>query len=211
MYILFDFLFGFLTAVIGIFPPGLLNISAAKISLKEGRVRGVLFASGATLVVMFQSYIAILFSRYIDRHPHVIELLQEVGFFIFLLLTIYFLFFAKKKEAKEDLTKKQTKKSRFLLGAFLSSINLFPIPFYVLVIMTLSRREWFNFEQAEILLFVLGAVIGTFFMFYMYMVFFKRLESGAQLLMKNSNYIIGTITGIVTVITLFKIINVYCS
>lgn len=65
MYIVLDFLFGFFTSIIGILPPGLLNMSVAKISLQEGRLRGVLFATGVTLVIMVQSYTAIVFSRYV--------------------------------------------------------------------------------------------------------------------------------------------------
>ena len=38
---------GFIVAVIGIFPPGLINMTAAKISVQDGKNRALLFTSGA--------------------------------------------------------------------------------------------------------------------------------------------------------------------
>ena len=47
MNISFVFLLGLLVAFIGVVPPGLLNLTAAKISLKEGYPRGFIFSLGA--------------------------------------------------------------------------------------------------------------------------------------------------------------------
>ena len=61
MEITFVFLLGLVLALIGVIPPGLLNMTAAKISLKEGHVRGIMFSVGACVTVLFQTYIATIF------------------------------------------------------------------------------------------------------------------------------------------------------
>ena len=60
------FFLGLFVALIGVIPPGLLNMTAAKISLKEGAGRGIMFSTGVCLVVFFQTYIAAIFSRYLS-------------------------------------------------------------------------------------------------------------------------------------------------
>lgn len=96
----FPLILGFTAASIGVAPPGLLNMTAAKVSAVDGRSRAVTFALGASVTVLFQTYIAVLFAKFIDRNPDVVILLQEVGLFIFIGLTGYF-FWAGKKEKKE--------------------------------------------------------------------------------------------------------------
>ncbi len=201
---------GFTVASIGITPPGLLNMTAAKLSVRDGRNKALMFALGATFTVLFQTYLAVLFAKFIDRNPEIINLLQEVGLVIFVLLTLYFFTIANKpKKPKEEL-KMKSKTSRFFLGMLLSALNLFPIPYYVFISVWLSRNGYFFFNQSYISLFVLGAVIGSFLVFYLYILFFKKKEGEKpSFLITNINYIIGSITGLVSVVTLIKLINNY--
>ena len=91
MNLIFPFFLGFLIAAVGIIPPGLINMTAAKVSLKDGRNEAIFFAIGATIIVFIQSYSALLFANFINNHPSVINSLEEIGFIIFFSLTIYFL------------------------------------------------------------------------------------------------------------------------
>ena len=59
MSVLLNFIIGFLAAFVGVIPPGLLNMSAAKISMKEGRKKGVLFSIGVCVTVCIQTYVAL--------------------------------------------------------------------------------------------------------------------------------------------------------
>jgi len=93
------FFLGLIIALIGVIPPGLLNMTAAKISLKEGYTRGIMFSIGVCLIVMVQTSIAVIFARYLSSHPDVVDILQRVAFVIFILISIYFLVFAKKNES----------------------------------------------------------------------------------------------------------------
>ncbi|UWY29555.1 LysE family transporter [Flavobacterium sp. TR2] len=201
---------GFIAAAIGTIPPGLLNMTAAKIKMKEGKKNALWFVIGAVLIIFFQAYVAVLFARVIDNRPDVVTLLREVGFVIFSILTIYFLFFAKDPIAKKKTKiKKSSKKSRFFLGMLLSGLNFFPIPYYVVVSVTLASYKLFIFENSIILTFVLGSVLGAFGILYSYIAFFGRIEKKTDYFMRNMNTIIGTITGLVAVATLFNILNYY--
>ena len=82
------FLFGYLAAVVGVTPPGLINMTAAKISLIDGKKRAMVFVLGALLVIFFQTYISVFFAQYINLHNEVVILLREIGLIIFLVLTI---------------------------------------------------------------------------------------------------------------------------
>lgn len=199
---------GFTAASVGVAPPGLLNMTAAKVSAVDGRNRAIIFALGASVTVLFQTYIAVLFAKFIDGNPDVIVLLQEIGLFIFIGITIYFFWAGKKKKKEQEELKMKSKTSRFFLGMLLSFLNLLPIPYYVFLSVWFSQKGWFFFNQSYIWLFVLGAMVGSFLIFYLYILFFKKKEvDKPSFLMTNGNYIIGTVTGIISLVTLFKIIN----
>ncbi|HAB28371.1 MAG TPA: lysine transporter LysE, partial [Xanthomarina gelatinilytica] len=74
------FFIAMLVAFLAAVPPGLLNMTAAKISLKEGHARGIMFSLGASLTFLFQTLIATVFARYLSKHPDVIDILQQVAF-----------------------------------------------------------------------------------------------------------------------------------
>ena len=92
---------GFVTAFVGITPPGLINMTAAKVNLKEGKRSAYWFVLGAVIIIFFQAALAIFFAQFIKERPDVIVLLREVGFGIFAALTIYFLLIAKKPKKKK--------------------------------------------------------------------------------------------------------------
>ncbi len=198
---------GFLTSAIGITPPGLINMTAAKVSIEEGRTRAFIFAAGAVTIILLQTFLAVVFAKFIDRNPSVVILLREVGLVIFTGLTIYFFLTKNQIKRKDDETRLKSKKSRFFLGMLLSVLNFFPIPFYVFVSVTLASYDYFSFEMNFVYNFVIGSGLGALFAFYCYIAFFKKMENKTGFLIKNMNYIIGSITGLVSIITLVNIIN----
>ena len=208
MSITIVFFLGLFVALIGVIPPGLLNMTAAKISLKEGAGRGIMFSTGVCLVVFIQTYIASIFSRYLSNRPDIIEILQRVAFVIFVLITVYFLLLAsKQKETKVVDTDGRSKKSRFFHGMFLSSLNVFPIPYQAYMTITLASFGWMNFERLNIITYVTGAAMGTFVMLYIYIFFFDKIKDKAFTSQKNMNYIIGSVTGIVALVTFINILR----
>ncbi|WP_341216042.1 LysE family transporter [uncultured Wocania sp.] len=207
MDITFIFFLGLFIALVGVIPPGLLNMTAAKISLKEGHSRGIVFSIGVCVIVIAQTYIAAIFARYLSNHPEVIDILQRVAFVIFVLITVYFLFVAKNQPAKQATPKMRSKHSRFFHGIFLSAINVFPIPYQAYMTITLASFGWLKFDQTSIVSYVAGAATGTFVMLYMYIFFFDRIKEKSFTSQKNMNRIIGGITGVISIVTLINIIK----
>ncbi|MGB3607902.1 MAG: LysE family transporter [Psychroserpens sp.] len=200
------FFLGFIIALIGVIPPGLLNMTAAKVSLKEGYARGIIFSIGVCAIVFLQTYIAAMFARYLSNHPHTVEILRRVAFVIFVLITIYYLFISKESSKPNVETHSRSKHSRFFQGVFLSAINVFPIPYQAYMTISIAGFGWFSFEAMNILTYCAGAVMGTFVMLYMYIFFFDKIKNKRLTSQKNMNYSIGVITGIVAIVTLINIV-----
>ena len=209
MNIVTSLFLGFFTAFIGIIPPGLINMTAAKVNLKEGKRNAMWFVLGAILVIFFQSFFAILFAKIIHRRPDLVTLLREVGLGIFATLTLYFLVLAKKPKDKARKLKKNSTTNRFFLGMLLSGLNFFPIPYYVFVSITLASFKLFSFDPTSIFIFVNGVILGSFLVFYCYISFFNKIENKTDYVTKNMNTIIGSITGLISVITLWNVIKYY--
>ncbi|ALJ05885.1 lysine transporter LysE [Pseudalgibacter alginicilyticus] len=207
MDITFIFFLGFFIALIGVVPPGLLNMTAAKVSLKEGHVRGIMFSIGTCLIVLVQTYLATIFARYLSMHLEVVEILKRAALVIFILITVYFLFIAKSKPQQQVEPQVRSKHSRFFQGMLLSSLNVFPIPYQAYMTITLATYGWMAFDQISIVSYVVGAVMGTFVMLYMYIFFFDKIKSKTFTSQKNMNRIIGGITGVISVITFINIIK----
>jgi threonine/homoserine/homoserine lactone efflux protein len=198
---------GFFVAAIGIVPPGLINMTAAKVSIKDGRNEAISFAIGATIIIFFQSLAAVLFANFINSNSSIVHNLQEIGLLIFFILTIYFLWKAKKGNSIKVEVKVRTKTNRFFYGMLLASLNLFPIPYYVFITTSLASYSFFNFVTSIICSFVFGIVCGSFLVFYFYILYFKKRASTASFLMNNANYIFAVLTGVVALFTLFKVVS----
>lgn len=201
------FFLGLFVALVGVIPPGLLNMTAARISLKEGPGRGITFSSGVCLIVFVQTYIAAIFARYLSNRPDIVEILQRVAFVIFILITIYFLVIAKNQKDPKINPDTRSKKSRFFHGMFLSSLNVFPIPYQAYMTITLASFGVMDFERLSIITYVTGAAMGTFVMLYFYIFFFDKIKDKKFTSQKSMNYSIGIITGLVALITFINILR----
>jgi threonine/homoserine/homoserine lactone efflux protein len=196
---------GYVLAVLAVILPGLINMTAAKISLQEGKNEALSFAVGASIVVFLQTYVAVIFARFISIHLEIISLLQEIGILVFTALSVYFFWIAKKPKKQQKDIKIKGKTNRFCHGILLSMLNFLPVPFYVFTSISIASSGYFHFEKFEIINFVLGVMLGSFSVFYLYIVSFKMIEAKTTFLMKNINNIIGSITGLIAAFTVFKL------
>jgi len=206
MSYLLPLVMGFCIAFLAVILPGLINMTAAKISLQESRNEAISFAAGASVVVFFQTFIAVLFARFISNHQEIVTTLQEIGIIVFSLLSIYFFWVAKKPKKPKTNLKVKGKSNRFFFGMLLSTINLLPIPFYVFASMGLSAAGYFSFDKIPVSSFVIGVVLGSFTVFYIYIAAFKKIEKKTEFMMQNINTIIGSVTTFMTVVTLIKLL-----
>jgi len=98
-------------------------------------------------------------------------------------------------------------KNPYIYGALLALINVFSIPYYVFLSVTLASYAYPIFEWAYTVIFSIGVVIGSGLMFYAYISIFRKVANENAFLMRNINYVIGSITGIICLITLYKLLR----
>lgn len=204
-------LIGIFTALLGTSLPGLLNMTVVKIGKNEGYKSAYTFISGVSVVIAIQVYLAIFFAEFINFNEKVTLLFREIGLFVFIVLTIYFLFFAEKIDRKKQEKKLENnevkKKNKFIYGLFLAAINIFPIPFYVFLSATLVSYNVIVFGNLNSSVFTLGVVIGSLIMFYLYLRFFNNKSKDNSFILKNINYVIGGVTSVVSLLTIYQLVK----
>jgi len=198
--------FGLFVSIIGIIIPGMLNMTIAKISVKESQKQALNFAFGAVAVVFIQAFLGTYFAKFLDAHPFFSEELKKIGTFIFIGLTIAFIIMGcKAKSNKRKKVTIETKKNRFIYGLVMSSLNMFAIPWYAFTSLMMASKDWFVYDLLSIVLFSLSAASGTYFVFYLYALYFKKIEHKLSFIVQNINFFIAFLTGIVALSSVYKI------
>jgi threonine/homoserine/homoserine lactone efflux protein len=196
--------YGFVMAYIGLIAPGMLNMTAVRTSIENGRMSGVKFSAGAASVVFVQASIALVFANYLNKSPDILEKLKLAGVFVFVSLAVFFFLQAKKKFKAEG---KQKKGKYFLTGMLMSSMNMLAIPFYLGLSSFLEAKGLLILKQPYISIFVLGAVLGAFSLFSTYSYFAELVAKKAQFIAKNINYILSILFVVLSITTLAKVLD----
>lgn len=196
---------GLFVSIIGIIIPGMLNMTIAKISVKENQQQALNFAFGAVVVVFFQAFIGTYFAKFLDAHPLFSEGLKKIGTFIFIGLTIAFVIMGfKAKSNKKIKVTIETKNNRFLYGVVMSAFNMFAIPWFAFTSLMMASKDWFVYDLLSIVLFSISAASGTYFVFYLYALYFKKIEHKLSFIVQNINFFIAFLTGLVAISSLYK-------
>ncbi|WP_230476034.1 LysE family transporter [Faecalibacter bovis] len=203
-------LIGIFTAIIGSSIPGLLNMTVVKIGKQEGYKSAYTFMVGTAITITLQVYIAIFLAKFINFNEEVTKIFREIGLLVFVLITIYFLFFAQKRDNKKKKKKMEQigevkQKNKFIYGLILAALNIFPIPFYVFLSATLVSYKISVFGQPNSSIFSLGVAIGSMIIFGLYLKFFSKKSEDNSFILKNINYIIGGITSVVSLLTTYQV------
>ncbi|MFC4738708.1 LysE family transporter [Flavobacterium ponti] len=207
MSIILPFVLGFFIAAIGIFPPGMLNMTIAKLSITENKKQALLFAYGAVFVVLIQCFTGLYFAKFLDSHPVISDNLKKFGVVIFILLTIGFIYAGLKSKKPNVEVEIKDKKNRIIYGITLSSLNMFAVPYYAFLSLTLASKNIFNFSLLSIIIFSIAAALGTYFIFYIYALLFKKIEHRVGFITNNINFLIAAVTGIVAITSLYKMFS----
>ncbi len=205
MGVVLHFTLGFITSFLGMSIPSMLNMTAAKISLDKNRTAAIKFAIGVSIVVFFQAYLAILFTKFLRGNPVFIQSLQTMAMVIFALLSIYFFYQSKKEKISINSTKENSSNS-FIVGLLLSALNMFSIPFYCGVTTALDVAGWLQFSQQNMIIFVTGSTLGTFTLLSIYANFAHKIQRKAKGLSNNLYLILSVLTGVLAIITFIKIV-----
>ncbi|SFN11440.1 Threonine/homoserine/homoserine lactone efflux protein [Paenimyroides ummariense] len=202
-YIL-PFLTGLIASVFGTLLPGILNATVVKISKREGMKNAYSFMLGTFIIIALQTYLAVFFAKIIDRSVFITNIIREIGFVVFLILTIYF-FVAKPKKKDDAEIEIIQKRKRFTQGILLALINVFPIFYYVFITITAVNNNFYEINYISNVFLTVGVLIGSFLAFMFYINLFKNAVLQENFVLKNINKILGCVTGIITVINLYKL------
>jgi threonine/homoserine/homoserine lactone efflux protein len=202
------FLSGFLFATLGVLPPGLVNITAAKISVNYTIKSALKFIRGATLVVFFQTILAFYFAKFFQDNPAIVNNLKLLGSVVFVLLTLFFLGKGIQKLLQQE-TLEQTKitsfKNPFVYGMIISVLNVFPIPYYAFASLYTSSFTQDFFTKTNSAFFVLGVTIGSLLVFVGYAYLFKKIQHKVQFFIKNINFVLAFITALIAFFTIYNL------
>lgn len=205
MTIVFNLLIGFFASLIGTLPPGLLNLYAVKVNLKEGVKKAIIFSLGVCVAVAVYTLLGLLMSQYIQKHPDVVSLLQKIALGIFVVLSVYFFAFAKDTRKTIADTPERSKTGRWFTGVLMGFLNLLIFPYWVYISLTFTEIGWLVNKEWYFWFAVIGAVIGTFSVLMGYIFLSKPKTADDHQIKFNFNLIIGSITAIIAVITFGKI------
>ncbi|SHG17439.1 Threonine/homoserine/homoserine lactone efflux protein [Salegentibacter echinorum] len=198
------FLITFFAALIGVVPPGLVNMTVAKTCVEKGKKNGLYVAIGATIVVIVQATIAVLLAKYIFRNEFVQNILLRTALVIFIILGVYFFIQAKNRKGLQHHSQKTNSNSIFK-GMLIAALNVFPIPYFVAVAGALNIGTGMNYHWIRVIVFVLAASLGTFTTLYFYVISFIRIEKQAEAIAKYSNYFMAILMLVLIIVTLLRI------
>jgi len=182
----------------------MLNMTALKISLEKGRKAANSYSLGVAIIAIPQAIVAVVLTKYIADNPIILETLEKAGIFIFMLLSYYFYRESKKAKIKVEEVKAK-KENHFLTGITLSVINMFAIPFFCGIVILLETFELFSFHFISVLFFILGSVIGTFYILFLYGKFAKIIQRKTGRLTNDINLILAILTAAVAIFTIIKL------
>lgn len=204
MIYLWHIIYGVIMAYFGLISPGMLNMTTLKIRINNGKKASVKFSSGAALIVFLQAGIALFFVDYFVKNPQIIKLLKMIAVGVFFILAVFF-YLLSRKELKPKAT--NNKGNYFLNGMAMSSVNMLAVPFYLGISIYLASDDKIIIEQPYITLFVFGAALGSFLLFYTYMIFAKIIIRKVSYIAKNINVILSLLFFFLGIFTMIKILT----
>ena len=200
------FLITYFAALLGVVPPGLVNMTVAKTCVEHGKKNGLYVAIGASIVVFFQALLAVLLANYIFDNPFVQNVLLRAGLVIFFLLAIFFFVKARRDPHIETHSRKANTNS-ILKGMLIATLNIFPIPFFVALAAALNVGGNLSYNWFLMLTFVIAASLGTFTTLYFYVLSFIKIEDKSEVFAKYSNYFMAALMLVLVVVTIIRILN----
>ena len=191
--------------MVGVIPPGLVNMAIAKTCVDFGVKAGKQKAFGAVTVVFVQALLAIIIAKQILNNPNYKEKILIAGILILIGMMIYF-FIAARRQKIESLSNKKDKHSHsFMKGVLISSLNVFPIPYFVVISTLFTPENQVDFTWTTKLIFALSASLGSLFTFLAYAYFFDKIIKQNKLFKQYSNYFMAVLMLCLLLVTLYRV------
>jgi len=197
------FFVAFVLSAIGSMPIGLITLTVAQKTIEKGKRAGWQLAVGATIMEFVYTAIALYGLDYLSIETSWKGYIQLISIVLFFILGIYFW---TKKNSPIDLSVKRTESIAFLQGILVGAMNLFIVPFWIVLAIWLESYDMLFDESTAILSFSLGSALGALLIFIGYV-------EGSVLVMKKSDKITAyankVIGGLFLVLSVIQFINYF--
>ncbi len=175
------FVLGFVVSFAGSIPPAGINLTAIRIALEKNKTQALWFSGGAVLVEGVFTFISLHFASYVASHSHWEFWIHWTAVVVFLILGVA-AFMPSKPNTDQEL-KKSKFGNDFMYGMFLSVINPLQIPFWLAYGTYFYTNHWLDTSMSTTMLFVVGAMLGTYLLLYVYAVYASKVLAR---IMKNT-------------------------
>jgi L-lysine exporter family protein LysE/ArgO len=199
--IILHFSLGFIAAIIGAAPFGLVNLSVVESTLKRGERAAFLVSAGATLIEIVYVLLAIFLGSRLGGY---IENNQWIEFFILLVLLTAGLSFFRRKDSGTD--KKVFILPAFVKGMFLNILSVQVLLYWFVAVAFLQANNQIVFTRECIIAFTLAVVPGKMLTLLLYRLLANKIKSKSTVIARKINYIIGIIMIGLATVQLVKIL-----
>ncbi len=190
-----------LVAFLGFSPPGMLNMTALKISLEHPRQQALRFVLGASSVIFIQALIAVTFAKFLANNPTLIHYLSYAAIGVFLLLAY---FFFRQARRKIQLKLQGSGTQSYWAGFSMAWMNMLAIPFFLGYSTILEAKGVLETQAPHNWLFALGAMAGAFMLFMLYVSFARLIQQRVQFIARNINYILSLLFLVLALTTIYN-------
>ena len=204
MFYLNHLLFGFAMAAVGVALPGMINMTSVSTSLKKGLRAGLQFSIGSSIAIFFQVLIAVFFAGFLGRNPEIFIYLKRAAIFIFLVLSIVFLYQALHPK---EVSGSSRKGSAFLTGMVITNLNVLNIPYYFTFSTYLKANRFLSLQAPFYWFFILGSALGALSLLAAYAHFADYISKRAAYFTRNINYFLSGIFLMLAIIQVIQLIS----
>lgn len=183
------FLLGTLGALFGIVLPGMLNMTAVSISVKNGKRAGLLFGAGMSSTTCIQAFVAFGFADYLRKHGEVLERLNSFALALMIVLAVFFIYKGQTGETVKP--QKISGRKHFGGGVMMGMLNALTLLYFFALGTVLVSRNLVQNGIVSVICFSLGAGLGAFIIFWLYVRAAGWISENALWLTRNMNYVIG--------------------
>lgn len=182
---------GIVLSLLGSLPPGLISLSVAQTAIHRGLLAALLLAAGAAGAEFFQAWAAVWLTDWFMANRAVEQVFQWASVPVFLMLGVYFVFFAKAPEtqgrAVEVSLARQVGK-----GVLLSVFNLLAVPYWFVYVGSLRVSGWWKEAGlASTLIFSAGVTLGTLAALGLYAWLGKIVVERSDVAARHANRVVG--------------------
>ncbi len=197
--IILHFTLGFIAAIIGAMPFGLVNLSVIDSTLSRGERSAFSLSIGATIIEIVFVLLAIFLG---SRLAVYIENNSWINFFIVLVLFVAGISFFLRKNRGQGTT-------RFVMpalakGMLLNILSIQVLLYWFIAVAYLQANNQIVFTQECIVAFTVAVALGKMLTLLFYRLLATRIKSKSSAIAHKINYIIGSIMIGLAALQLFK-------